>query len=377
MSEYKNHEDPFQKAAERAIAASNEVEEEVVVEEDNASIEDIKIVPEATEEVETLEVEVETPAETNEEAEPLTKDETTLVEEPASTGDEEVSNFDEWDETTAEKVEEDAPVEFDYPSLAKDLGLEATTKEDIIKEVNAIKESSSQKDEATAGLPDNLKQAIKIAELDGDYLQYLGVTSVDYNQVDNAILVQDQLANLPSMQLPEGKGVDIEKLAEAMEGMSDLDIEMRGNEIKTHLIAQQDGFKANVQREAQVARDEADKNLRTALDGLEDVRGFKVNGTHKKTLYDAISSGQMVQDLFYGSDGKMDYNKVAKIVFDATYGDKINSFLKQRITTSTKKELLDKLSNKQIEPKAAELPNAKPDNSAQKQLANQLASGNF
>jgi hypothetical protein len=149
---------------------------------------------------------------------------------------------------------------------------------------------------------------------------------------------------------------------------------MRGSEIKQNLTAQQDTFKVNVEREAQAARLEADTNLKAALDTMQERRGMKLNGTHKKKLYDSISSGQMVQDLFYGKDGKMDYNKVAKIVFDATYGDKVDNFLKQRITTSTKKELLDRLSNKQIEPKAGDLPNVsgKP-KTAQAQFADSLA----
>ena len=374
MSEYKNHEDPFNAAVNKQLA--NDAEEIVETPEEVVIEEEIEIVPETTEEVETPEVEEETPDVTNEEPEPPSEDDTTLVDESANVDDEEVSNFDNWDETPTEEVVDDTETvtEPNYADLAKDLGFEAKTKEEIIAKVKAIEATTAQKAEEAAGLPDNLKKAIEIAQLDGDYLQYLGVTSVDYNQVDNAVLVQDQLSRLPSMQLANGEGVDVEKLAEALEGMTDLDIEMRGNEIKTHLVAQQDTFKANVEREAQVARLEADTNLKASLDKLQEVRGFKLNGTHKKKLYDSISSGQMVQDLFYGKDGKMDYDKVAKIVFDATYGDKVDGFLKQRITTSTKKALLKKVGNVQIEPKAGELPNAtnKP-RSAQGSFADSLA----
>jgi hypothetical protein len=372
MSEFKNHEDPFNAAVERAIAKETE---ETVETTDEVVEEEIKIVPETTEEVIAPEVDEVEPVKADEESEPTSEDDTTLVDESTKVDDKEVSNFDDWDATPeVEEVVTDAPVEPNYEDFAKDLGFEAKTREEIIAKVKAIEAATAQKVEETAGLPDNLKKAIEIAQLDGDYLQYLGVTSVDYSQVDNTVLVQDQLARLPSMQLANGEGVDIEKLAEALEGMTDLDIEMRGSEIKTTLTAQQDTFKANVEREAQAARLEADTNLKAALDKMQEVRGFKINGTHKKKLYDSISSGQMVQDLFYGADGKMDYNKVAKIVFDATYGDKVNSFLKQRITTSTKKELLKKLSNTQIEPKAGDLPNAtsKPKN-AQQQFADSLA----
>lgn len=370
--EYKNVEDPFIEAANRAIANNKpeviEQPKEVEVKEEVNTVPVIEEEVVETPKVETPDVEVE-----DKEAELPKEDEIAPTEEVSKDTELKVDNFDEWDETNTEEVIEDKPKEFDYSNLAKDLGFESTTRDGIIAEVKAIKEEKAQSTELVAGLPDNLAKAIEIAQLDGDYLQYLGVTSVDYNKVDNMTLVQDQFTKY----LTDANGnVDVEKLAEALEGLTDLDIEMRGNELKSQYIAQQEQFKNNVQREAQDAKLKADVELKSALAKTDNIRDLKLNGTHKKDLYDSISSGKMVQDLFYGSDGQMDYEKVVKVVFDAKYGDKVDKYLKQRITTATKKEMLDKLSNVQIKPKTGELaaPDKKPEN-AQAGLADYLKKG--
>ena len=370
MSEYKNVEDPFIAAANRAIAPNvpevvdqtAEVVEEVVtpiVEE--VVNEEIKVTDDEVVNTESTETEV------------LKEEGTTLTEEVSTEKTVEADNFKNWDETITEEATENKPIEIDYSNLAKDLGFESTSRDEIIAEVKAIREEKAKSAELVAGLPDNLTKAIEIAQLDGDYLQYLGVTSVDYNKVDNMTLVQDQFTK----HLTDANGtVDVEKLAEALEGLSDLDIEIRGKELKSQYIAQQEQFKQKVQGEAQAAKAKADIDLKDALGKIDDVRGLKLNGTHKKSLYDSISSGKMVQDLFYGSDGKMDYDKVVKVVFDAQYGDKVDKYLKQRITTTVKKDMLNKIGNKQVQTKTGGLaePDKKPQN-AQSELAEQLRKG--
>lgn len=354
MSEYKNVEDPFIQAANRQVAKNAPVEEPEVVEE----VVEETIVPETVEPTETpISEEVDTTTV------PTEEDEVTPAAEPTEEEAEDVDIFENWDELSSE--EEDAPTtdpqRLDISSITdslKDVFGEdkIDSAQALVQKVRELHQEKSRAADSLAGIPENLKKAIEIAQLDGDYLQYLGVTSVDYNSVDDTTLVQDKYARL----LTDANGnVDVEKLAEIMEGMSDTQIELQGKELRNQYIANQRQFETQVAKEAQAAKLEADRELRKALEGLNEVRGFKLNATHKKNLYESISSGKIVQDLFYGDDGKMDYAKIAKIVFDYQNGDKINKVLTQRIKTSAKKEMIDKLSNKNVDTSRSEP--ARPD----------------
>jgi len=81
--------------------------------------------------------------------------------------------------------------------------------------------------------------------------------------------------------------------------------------------------------------------------------------------------------MFQGKDGNWDWKKVVKAYFNHLYGDKADGYMKQRITTKAKKEMLNKLSNVQVNPKPSDLPNTTSEEyNPQKAFAKELIPGN-
>ena len=284
------------------------------------------------------------------ESEPPQEEDTKPEEEASKEDIQEDGTISDWDVVENEvEAGETKPAEVDFKSIASELGFEAATKEELIEKVSEVKAKAEAPD-ALADLPDNLKEAITIAKQDGDYLEYLGLTSVDYDAYDNAVIVQNHYANV----LRDANGnVDTEKLEMMMDSMTEAEIDVKGIELKQSYKAARDQRSNAIKEKAARERQEADRQLKSTLDSLTDHRGFKLNSTHKKQLYDGISSGDMISQMFNGPDGKPDMNKVVRAYSDFLFADKQNKFLRQQASTQAKKEVLNRLSNKQIEPKTS------------------------
>jgi hypothetical protein len=221
-----------------------------------------------------------------------------------------------------------------------------------------------------ADLPENFKKAIDIARNDGDYLEFLGITSVNYDAVADVDLVQNHYAQM--FKKADGS-IDTEMLEMKLDSMSEADIRVEGETLKAQYKQAQAQKAANLEAEAARNRELADKALKAELENLKEHNGFKYSPTHKKQLYDGITSGDMISKMFHGADGKMDYKKVIAAYSNYLYGEKQNKYLRQQIATKTKKEVLDKLSNKQVEPKGTPV-NAAPkkEKTGQSKVAEQL-----
>jgi len=300
------------------------------------------------------------------ESEPKEDDTPEEQETPNEVVAEEDNVISDWDITSEEA---DAPADFDFKSLASEVGFEAESKDDFVNKVNEIKAKADAPD-PMANVPDNLREAIKIANQDGNYLEYLGVTSVDYDAVPDLDVVQSHYSQM--FAKPDGS-VDQDMLEMKMDGMTDADIQVEGRTLKAQYKSQQDSRKAQIEADTTRNREQADKSLRVALDLVKEQNGFKYSPSNKKQLYDGITSGNMISEMFHGDDGKMDYNKVIKAYSNHKFGDKQIQYLKQQISTKATKKVLDKLSNKQIEPKVG-LPDATPkkEKTGQQKVAEEL-----
>jgi len=357
---------PAQVAEESIAEQAEEANEEIV----NAETEESQT-EESTESSETQEEVVEETTETSTELEP--EKENTLPEnETSNEVIQEGDTIENWDsEGTTEETE--GTVSFDYKSFAQEAGLEVSSKEEFIAQVNEIKAKADAPNPIDK-LPDNLKKAIEIANQDGDFMQYLGVTSVDYDAVSDVALVENNFANILNQR--DGN-VDREKLDEWMDDLTESQIAQKGADLRNALKGQQEQSKGNIEAEVTRNREAADKELKGVLDGLTEINGFKYSPTNKKRLYDGISSGNMIQEMFHGKDGKLDMNKVVKAYANHLDGDKQTKYLKQRTTVQAKKDLLDRVSNKQVEPKAGEAPRIekKEVRSVQQNLGDQAREG--
>lgn len=350
--EYKNHLDPFNAAADRVAAAQKGQVKEVETQEEEAQEAQEEIVNDATEEVDQSK---ESPAEEeiSTESEPQ-NEEDTLEDDKASKEvvSEEDDVISDWDVSSEEDSEKE---QFDYKSFARELGVDAESKEEFVIKVNELKAKAEAPD-PLADLPENFRKAIDIARNDGDYLEFLGITSVNYDAVPDINLVQNHYSQV--FRKADGS-IDQEMLEAKLDRMDEADIRIEGETLKRQYKQAQAQKTANLEAEAARNREQADKALRAELDNLKEYNGFKFSPSHKKQLYDGITSGDMISKMFHGSDGKMDYKKVISAYSNYLYGEKQNKYLRQQIATKTKKEVLDRLSNKRIEPKGTP-PNAAP-----------------
>jgi hypothetical protein len=267
----------------------------------------------------------------------------------------EVNVFDDWD--VVDDSEEPTVVAEDV-TILNELGFEGLTVEQAKAKIKELSDGPAPED-PFAGLPENLKQAITLAKKDGDWLQLLGVNSVDYNTIDDNVLLQNSLA--PYFTDAETGVLDKDGLIDHLEDMSEVDKRIRARQLKDDLIYKQNIESQRIEAEAAKARATADIELKKALDSTSEIKSYKLSSAHKKELYEGISSGKMIQEMFFDKNGAMDYNKVIDSYFNHLYGKKADSFMRQRLASSAKKDLLKKLGNVEVEPKPSGLPEVAPE----------------
>lgn len=250
--------------------------------------------------------------------------------------------------------------EVDYSALSNDLGFAVTSKDDVVsrfQELNKTVETlKTEAESADASVPDDLKEAMKLAKDGGDYLEYLKISSVDYDNINEVELFEYEVAQI----FTDSKGnVDSEGLEEYLDGLSDVDKKLKGRELKNQYKQKQEAKLQVIAQEAARKKATADAALKKAVDSIKTVAGFKVSPNQKANLVNDISSGKMVQSLFYDKAGNYDFNKIAENYFKIQNFDKIQNFYKQRVKTSTKREILQETTNSNVNTRHS-IPNAKP-----------------
>jgi hypothetical protein len=335
----------FNKAAQKTVdeqnAATPTQEEEIVAETPAEEVVQEEIVKEE----EVAEEVLETTEEVVDESEPK-EDDTTVEQEAVKDGAEQESDvISDWDTPSEEATKS---TEFDFTSLASEVGFEADSKEAFLRQIEEVKAKAETPD-VIATLPETLQKAIEIASQDGNYLDFLKVTSVNYDAVANLDIVT---AHFNQLFTNANGMVDADSVELNMDSLTDAQIEAKGMELKAQYKGQQDQRASAIEAETTQNRAEADKQLKSVLDGLTEHRGFKYSPSHKKQLYDGITTGNMIAEMFHGNDGKMDMTKVVNSYSDFKFGEQQNKYLRQQIETKATKKVLDRISNKSIETKS-------------------------
>lgn len=311
---------------------------------------------ENTEPVNTDEVSLEDTEELeNEEVESTEEVETPTAEEEDSTTDQgididDVLDLDDLDGEDSTSVEATPEPTFDFTELGNAIGDETIkSKEDVVNKVKALQEQlvqlEKQKESQLEGIPENLQKAIELAKSGGDYLEYLGISTVDYSQVDPVELYEYEV----TQAFTDANGnVDEDKVVEYLDNLSDVDKELRGRQLQKQFIADQKNRADQLAAQAAQKKVESDARLQATLDTIDNVAGFKLKASHKKTIYDDITSGKLFKELFYDKNGQYDFKKVVENSFKAKNFDKIQNFYKQQVRSATKKEIINDLSNSTV-----------------------------
>lgn len=258
--------------------------------------------------------------------------------------------FSDWDSQEGTKVETATstpalPVEV-LGELGKALGLEkVTSKDELVSALTNLKqEADKAKGPDVSNIHPELLKAIELSRKGGDFYEYLKVTSVDYSKADPVQLYEDYVID----QLTDASGnVDEDQVNDYLDGMKDSEKKLKGIELQKRLVYEQQRRVADIEAETIRKRDEQDAKLKAALGNLQDVDGFKISDSHRKEVFNWVTS-KMMKDLFYGPDGNLDPVKVAKVGFRNLYYDKLDAYQKNKIKNATKREIYADVTNAQI-----------------------------
>ena len=229
-----------------------------------------------------------------------------------------------------------------YNDLSKALGQEVKSTEDLVQlfKAESVKAKAWQD-----SLPSELKKAIDLASKGGDYLEYLKVNTVDYSSADPVELYEDYV--IDSAADKDGN-VDSEKVNEYLNGLDDFEKRLRGQDLQRRLVAEQKRRSVEIEQEAVRTKEKYDTELKSVLRGFNEIDGFKVDDNHRRELFEWISSGGIMKDLFYTADGQFDAAKAAKVAFRNKYYDKLDTYHKTKIRNATKREVLKDITNQQM-----------------------------
>jgi hypothetical protein len=302
-------------------------------------------------EIPVVEPEIETPVE---EAQPSVEEtpseDTEIIEETPT--EEEVINFEnieDWDSSTV--PEEEAEVDsFDFSTLSTDLGVEISSKENLVNKFKELSQKinilEQEKDSAFSNIPSDLRDALEVAKSGGDYLSFLNIATVDYSQYDPVDLFENEIyATFTDAQ----GNVNEEKANEYLDGLSDVEKEIQGKKIQKQYIDIQKRKAEDYQQKVLEKKHYADQQLKSVIDKTDQISGYKLTAAHKQSLYSDITSGKLFQDLFYGANGDYDFKKLVEVGFKAKNFDKLQNYLKTKIKNSTKKEVIQSITNAELE----------------------------
>jgi hypothetical protein len=241
-----------------------------------------------------------------------------------------------------------AEPKFDFSSLGKALELDGVDSQDAL--VGKVKEISQKAKEyegklaAYSSIPEPLKEAIELANKGGDYLEYLGVSTINYDDFDDRSLVEEELIELGIFNNADGS-VNEDALAEYVDGLNDKELRVKGAQVRNRFKQEQASQRQALQKKAEEQKVKAIETMRATLDKVNNIGPFKLNQSRKKELLDSFSSGQMMKELFQDSQGRFDYAKAIQVYYRTKYGDKVEKLAADYVRSKTIKEQANEIRN--------------------------------
>jgi len=257
------------------------------------------------------------------------------------------SEFEEWDSTSSDVIPETKELDEDWKELGKALNIPFERKDHVVAEIKRLADEKQIMEKELNTLKstdpyasDDFKKANEIAKLGGDWKEYLDIASTDYGQYTDDDLVRADIAKY-FPQTPEGE----EEMESYLQNMSSFDKRVQGSKIREALKQDQEFQKIQKEKEVIERKREADTMLRKTLDGTNEIAGLKLKPNHRKEVYDDISSGQLMNKLFYDDRGQLDYNKMVKNAFVLKNFDKIVSYYQTKSKNEGKKDVINSINN--------------------------------
>mgnify|MGYP003624452068 FL=1 len=236
----------------------------------------------------------------------------------------EAENNDDWDSTEEDSEEEDSEEDkenkenkedegVDWGSVAEELGLEGSSKEDIINAIKSKKDPAEVNDTVTK------------------YQGYLKLT-------DRELLAADM----------KGSGMDEYDADESLDRMEDSGVlkhealkirKQLNSAIRNEKVSIQESKEKEVSSKAE-SQEQARKDLQTELKGFKNYLGGKVTVEQRKDLYKYITNGNFNKDIYES------HANVAEAAFLWKNRSQIQKMLKSQGFEDGKGSVLDNLSNR-------------------------------
>lgn len=248
---------------------------------------------------------------------------------------------DDWELDTP-KPAEPAPTTLDIQAIAKELGVEnVKTKEDLVKTLSELKIKAEAASKNIEVLPEDLAKAVDIAKQGGNYLEYLKVSAVDWQKQDPVLLFENWVYDRMAKQNKTAEEIDA-----YLDKIDDIDKELRGQELQAQYINYQNQQRMAIENQAKAEKQQFEASARAALNSISDIYGFKLNQSHRDSLYHDFTSTPVGKALLAQSGG--DFKSALEGLFNVKYGAKIDQFRKQQLKNSVKRDLLNELQNPKI-----------------------------
>lgn len=194
------------------------------------------------------------------------------------------------------------------------------------------------------GIPDQLKKAVELAKEGVDYQDYLNVNKVNYDDFSDV----DLYANSVSDYFTNDKGeVDSDALQSHIDALSDVDIKIKGDQVRKSLNSAQEQATQKIINDSNQRKADSEKGISKALEGFDEVEGFKVSQFQKEQIKSSVVNDSIVNDFFY-SEGKLDFDKVAEMSFLKNNFKSIIKFLKTKSTNDGKRAVIQTMTNPEV-----------------------------
>lgn len=233
----------------------------------------------------------------------------------------------------------------DLLKIGNDLGFgEIKSKDEFVKKVNELKAFQ----ELSKGLPAELVEAMDVAKKGGDFKEYLGISTVNYDEYSNRELVE---ASMEKYFLREDGSIDEDRLVEFVDSKSPEEINMMGDQVRETLKMKQYQKKEAYKQQMLAKKQEVDSKLKSYISSLNSVAGVKVSDAEKDALFREISSGEIYKASFTDESGNRSPEKEVQNYFKIKYFDKILQLAKSNSAKEGKKEVIKKLTNSNVKNK--------------------------
>jgi hypothetical protein len=247
-----------------------------------------------------------------------------------------------------------------YKNEFSDLGLEGVnTSQDFVEKFKSLKQELEETKESTKTVfaNDMIREANEIMKQGGDWLSYLGLSTLDYDSVPDVDLLSYELKSDFDTK---------EELDEYIASLDETQIRLNAKRIRKDLKLQQDTQKQQVALQAQEHQRVYDESLRKAINGIDKVDRVKVKDQDRASIQkmlttynDKAKATEFQIKHFLKPNGEPDFQKMVQSAYKLEMFDKVLEYATRSAKNSGKAAVIQNLSNVE-RPKATNIAETTP-----------------